>query len=105
MRLSDVAGERPHLVVLADLSVLKHPAPAPPQAGARAAEPSGSGPVSPDLARRIACDGSVTRILTTSTPEDTGPPGAGPPTGGRPDTPQLDPAAVRALLPPRSAGP
>jgi hypothetical protein len=62
----DVGGERPHLTVSVDLETL---------AGrAGHSELDMVGPISPDTARRIACDASVSRMITTpaSEPLDVG---------------------------------
>jgi hypothetical protein len=113
-RLPDISGERPHLLVLTDITTLhatgpgggSHPpgtigGPLPPLA-----ELHGSGPVSSHLARRLACDASVTRVLVQTAPPAAGarPPDPGP--GLNPDVgPHLDLDTVRALLPPALGGP
>ena len=56
--LPERGGERPHVLVTVDLSTLEA------RAGARAAELHRVGPVSGDTARRLACDASITRVLT-----------------------------------------
>lgn len=62
-----VAGERPHLGVVVDLEALEG------RAGRRS-ELDHVGPIHPEIARRIACDASVSRIITRgeSEPLDVG---------------------------------
>jgi hypothetical protein len=62
----DVAGERPHLTVTMDLEALER------RSGA--GEFDHSGPIRPETARRIACDASVSRVITrgSSEPLDVG---------------------------------
>jgi uncharacterized protein DUF222/HNH endonuclease len=54
-----VAGERPHLTVTLDLETLER------RAGRRC-ELDDAGRVSPEDARRVACDASVSRVITAS---------------------------------------
>jgi hypothetical protein len=63
----EVAGERPHIVVTVDLETLEG------QAGKRS-ELEDVGPVTPETARRLACDAGVSRIITAggSEPLDVG---------------------------------
>jgi Domain of unknown function (DUF222)/HNH endonuclease len=60
-----VAGERPHVVVNVDLRTLE---------GRMAGELEDAGPITADTARRLACDASVTRVITqgASEPLDVG---------------------------------
>lgn len=51
-----VAGERPHVVVRVDLSSL--------QSGSGRSELDDVGPVTPEAARRWACDANVSRVIT-----------------------------------------
>ncbi len=51
----EVAGERPHIVVTVGLDALT--------SGAGRAELDHTGPVSPETARRIACDASISRVI------------------------------------------
>jgi hypothetical protein len=62
----DVAGERPHLTVTMDLKAL--------EGRLGVSEFDHTGPVHPETARRIACDASVSRIITrgSSEPLDVG---------------------------------
>src|SRR5439155_2287503 len=62
----DVTGERPHLTVTMDLEALER------RSGA--GEFDHSGPIRPETARRIACDASVSRVITrgSSEPLDVG---------------------------------
>jgi hypothetical protein len=61
-----VAGERPHVTVTVDAGALRR--------GSAGAELDHAGPVGPDVARRIACDASVMRIVMAgrSEPLDVG---------------------------------
>jgi uncharacterized protein DUF222/HNH endonuclease len=52
-----VAGERPHVAVIVDLEALEG------QAGRRS-EFDHVGPIHPEIVRRLACDASVSRIIT-----------------------------------------
>jgi hypothetical protein len=52
----EVAGERPHLSVLVDLDVLR--------GGSGRAELEHTGPIHPEAAVRMACDASVSRVIT-----------------------------------------
>ncbi len=65
-----VGGERPHLTVTVDLATLEARLPAP----GSVAELADSGPISPEAARRLACDASVSRVITKggSEPLDVG---------------------------------
>ena len=56
--LPDVAGERPHLNVTVSLESLEL------RAGATAAQLGHTGPVVGETARRLACDASISRIIT-----------------------------------------
>ncbi len=56
--LSDVAGERAHLSVTVSLESLEA------RAGASAAQLGHTGPVVGETARRLACDASVSRVVT-----------------------------------------
>lgn len=62
----DVAGERPHLTVTMDLNTL--------EGRIGVGQFDHSGPVPPETARRIACDASVSRVITcgSSEPLDVG---------------------------------
>lgn len=62
-----VAGERPHMTVVVDVEALAR------IPGGRSEFPAGP-PVHPDVARRIACDAAITRVVTTgrSEPLDVG---------------------------------
>jgi hypothetical protein len=51
-----VAGERPHVLVSVDLQAL--------QAGGGRAELQDAGPLTPEAARRIACDADLSRVIT-----------------------------------------
>lgn len=64
--LPEVAGQRPHLTVTADLAVL--------QGGAGAGETECGQPLPGETVRRLACDASVTRVLLgpSSEPLDVG---------------------------------
>jgi len=56
--LPEVAGERPHLSVTVSLESLEQ------RAGALAAQLGHTGPVTGETARRVACDASISRIIT-----------------------------------------
>jgi hypothetical protein len=62
-----VAGERPHVVVTVDLESLRG------RLGKRS-ELADTGPITPETARRLACDAGVSRIITmgASEPLDVG---------------------------------
>jgi hypothetical protein len=62
-----VGGERPHLTVVTDLGTLERRTGAP-------VELSSGGEISPESLRRIACDASVSRVITNgrSEPLDVG---------------------------------
>ncbi len=62
----EVAGERPHVVVRVDLGALG--------GGVGQAELEDAGPITPEQARRIACDAGVSRVITRgpSEPLDVG---------------------------------
>lgn len=62
-----VAGERPHIAVVVDLEALEG------RAGRRS-ELDHVGPIHPEVVRRLACDASITRIITqgASEPLDVG---------------------------------
>jgi len=66
--LPETGGERPHLTVLVDVETLERHRPA------RAAELAWAGPVCGETARRLACDASITRVITAgrSEPLDVG---------------------------------
>jgi hypothetical protein len=55
-----VAGERPHVVVTVDLQTLER------RAGERS-ELTDTGPITPEAARRLACDAGVSRVITVGT--------------------------------------
>jgi hypothetical protein len=57
-----VAGERPHVVVTLDLEALKG------RAGRRC-ELDDTGPLTPEAARRLACDAGVSRVITAGASE------------------------------------
>jgi hypothetical protein len=59
--LPDVRGERPHVRVTIDWQALCAARGAPGVAGGRLAW---AGPITPETARRLACDASVARIIT-----------------------------------------
>lgn len=61
-RRSTVAGERPHVVVTMDLAALEG------RAGRRC-ELTEAGVVTPEAARRLACDAVVTRVITDARSE------------------------------------
>jgi Domain of unknown function (DUF222)/HNH endonuclease len=65
--LPDVAGERPHVIVVTDLATLRRDAESLP------AQLSWGGPIGSDTARRIACDASVTRVVVDN--KGSSPPG------------------------------
>ena len=77
-----VAGERPHVTVTIDLEALRG-------ASARPAELDHAGPVPAELAKRLACDASVMRVVMAgpSQPLDVGR-----------RTPVVSPAIRRALI-------
>ncbi len=56
--LPEVAGERPHLNLTVSLETLEQ------RAGAPAAQLGHTGPVIAETARRLACDASISRIIT-----------------------------------------
>jgi hypothetical protein len=58
----EVAGERPHVVVTVDLEALEG------RAGKRS-ELEDAGPITPEAARRLACDAGVSRIITAGASE------------------------------------
>ncbi len=62
-----VAGERPHVVITVDLQSLRGKP-------GRRSELEDTGPITPETARRLACDAGVSRIITmgTSEPLDVG---------------------------------
>ena len=66
--LPEIGGERPHLTVVVDVETLERRTPA------RAAELAWTGPVCGETARRLACDASISRVITTgrSEPLDVG---------------------------------
>ena len=63
----EIAGERPHIVVTVDLETLEG------RAGKRS-ELEDAGPITPEMARRLACDAGVSRVITAgrSEPLDVG---------------------------------
>ena len=65
-----VGGERPHLTVTVDLQTLEGRLPNP----GSVAELEDAGPISSEAARRLACDASVSRVIThaSSEPLDVG---------------------------------
>jgi hypothetical protein len=58
-----VAGERPHVAVIVDLEALQG------QAAGRRSEFEHVGPIHPEIVRRLACDASVSRIITEAKSE------------------------------------
>jgi hypothetical protein len=60
-RLPDVRGERPQIRVAIDLAALSAERAAPGVAGG---ELGFAGPITPETARRLACDATVVRIIT-----------------------------------------
>jgi hypothetical protein len=60
-RLPDVRGERPHVRVTIDWQALCAERSAPGVAGG---ELGWAGPITPETARRLACDASVVRVIT-----------------------------------------
>ena len=52
-----IGGERPHVVVTMDVQTLL-------ERSGRRSELADTGPLTPDAARRLACDAQVTRVLT-----------------------------------------
>ena len=66
--LPEIGGERPHLTVTVDVETLERRTPA------RAAELAWAGAVSGETARRLACDASISRVVTAgrSEPLDVG---------------------------------
>jgi hypothetical protein len=89
-RLPQAGGVRPQLLVTVDLNRLaSHP-------GALGGDLGGAGPLDPAACRRLACDGTVTRVLVTRQPG--GQPRSEQPVGGQPHpghgaTTNLGPAA------------
>jgi hypothetical protein len=75
-----VGGERPHVTVTVDLQTLEERLPSSNPPGSRpaglrsGAELEGVGPISAEAARRLACDASVSRVITrgSSEPLDVG---------------------------------
>ena len=75
-----VGGERPHVTVTVDLQTLQGRLPSPGPPGSRfherrsGAELEDAGPISSEAARRLACDASVSRVITkgSSEPLDVG---------------------------------
>jgi hypothetical protein len=65
-----VGGERPHVTVTVDLQTLEGRLPTP----GSGAELEDTGPISSEAARRLACDASVSRVITSgpSEPLDVG---------------------------------
>lgn len=65
-----VGGERPHVTVTVDLQMLEGRLPPP----GSVAELEDAGPISSEAARRLACDASVSRVITrgSSEPLDVG---------------------------------
>jgi hypothetical protein len=63
----EVAGERPHIVVTVDLETLEGSA-------GRRSQLEDTGPITPGMVRRLACDAGVSRIITAgrSEPLDVG---------------------------------
>jgi Domain of unknown function (DUF222) len=57
-----VAGERPHVVVTVDLRSLQGKL-------GRRSELEDTGPITPETARRLACDAGISRIITTGASE------------------------------------
>lgn len=58
-----VGGERPHIVVTVDVETLVGRAGRPRRPGPRS-ELEDAGPITPEAARRLACDADVTRVIT-----------------------------------------
>jgi hypothetical protein len=58
----EIAGERPHIVVTVDLETLEG------WAGKRS-ELEDAGPITPETARRLACDAGVSRVITAGRSE------------------------------------
>jgi hypothetical protein len=58
----EVAGERPHVVITVDLETLQGKP-------GRRSELEDTGPITPETARRLACDAGVSRIITTGASE------------------------------------
>jgi hypothetical protein len=83
-----VAGERPHVTVTVDAGRLADPD-AFPEAAAPTSELDHAGPVDPDVARRLACDASVMRVVLSGRSE--------PLDVGR-RTPVIPPAMRRAVI-------
>lgn len=83
----EVAGERPHVTVLLDLDALRG------RVG-RTCETDDAGPIHPEAARRLACDASLSRVITKgkSEPLDIG------------RRTQLVPAALRRAVVVRDRG-
>jgi hypothetical protein len=65
-----VGGERPHISITVDLATLEGRLPTP----GSGAELEDAGPISSEAARRMACDASVSRVITrgSSEPLDVG---------------------------------
>ncbi|HUF58553.1 MAG TPA: DUF222 domain-containing protein [Actinomycetota bacterium] len=83
-----VAGERPHVTVTVAADALPA-AGSSPDVSSRTSELDHVGPVSPETARRIACDASVMRVVMSGRSE--------PPDVGR-RTPVVSPAMRRAVI-------
>ncbi len=80
-----VGGERPHVTVTVDLQTLEGRLPTP----GSGAELEDVGPISSEAARRLACDASVSRVITSGASEPldvgrrtSGGPGGDPPCRG-----------------------
>ncbi|MFL5800124.1 MAG: DUF222 domain-containing protein [Actinomycetota bacterium] len=69
-----VAGERPHVTVTVGAEVLRDPVPVTPDGVMVPCELDHVGPVDAEIARRIACDASITRVVMAgpSEPLDVG---------------------------------
>jgi hypothetical protein len=106
-QLPKAGGVRPQLLVTVDLdSLVGRP-------GGLGGDLHWAGPLDGEGCRRLACDGSVTRVLVTRQPGCQDPDGSHPP-GSGPDDQHLDPGelaglqerlrAAMALLPPTLGG-
>ncbi|HEV3503906.1 MAG TPA: DUF222 domain-containing protein, partial [Actinomycetes bacterium] len=114
-RLPVTGGVRPQLAVTVDLaSLLGHP-------GSLGGDLGGFGPLDPEACRRLACDGTVTRVLVSRQPDDqhgstgrpdpgcypspdAGPVASDPSPAERPDGLAATLRAAMALLPPTLGG-
>jgi hypothetical protein len=70
--LPQAGGVRPQLLVTVDLdSLLSHPDP-PGGPGTLGGQVGWAGPLAPETCRRLACDGTLTRVLVTRDPTSHG---------------------------------